>query len=251
MADLQVGMWLDNVGMARQAAAALVEQDPDAVLLLGDYVYGDSDVEQNVRVVVEVLRVLPEAGIPTVAVLGNHDHTAGAASLLTDRLESVGIEVLVNEATAVELGGQDLHLVGVGSSRARRVDVAAAFDDVPADAARVVVMHNPDAFDRLPARTAPLGVAGHTHGGQIRVPFRPDWSLLRFVQDHPVHSDGWIPDYGAPGNELFVNRGIGMSVAPVAPQLHTGRSPSSPSVRHAEPGNVRPPLTNFCGANGP
>lgn len=77
------------------------------------------------------------------------------------------------------------------------------------------MMHNPDTFGRLPPSSAPLAVAGHTHGGQIRIPFTPEWSWITFKSEDEVHADGWIDDYGAPGNRLYVNRGIGFSVVPI------------------------------------
>jgi hypothetical protein len=58
-------------------------------------------------------------------------------------------------------------------------------------------------------------VAGHTHGGQVRVPGFPQWSWLRFTQKDKVYADGWAKGYGEPGNNLYVNPGIGMSYAPI------------------------------------
>ena len=214
ISDLQVGMWWDNVGMAHRAVDALVEADPAAVLVLGDFVYDAADTVDDVEAALAALAPLGEAGIPSFAVLGNHDYDAGAAELLRDRLEAVGIRLLVNEAVAMDDSSEPLYVVGIGPSLPGEARPEQALADVPDDAARVVAMHNPTTFDRLPDGAAPLAVAGHTHGGQIRVPFAPHWSLLSLVMDGPVHTDGWIDGYGAPGNRLFVNRGIGMSLVP-------------------------------------
>lgn len=215
LADLQIGMWLDNVGMSRQAVEVLLERRPDVVLLLGDFVYGEDDTAQKVRTALDVVRPLPESGIHTIAVFGNHDYRAGAVDELHEGLRDMGVEILVNDHVELRRDGTGLYVVGLGSARADRAHPDRALADVPQDAARLVMMHNPTTFDRLPPGTAPLAVAGHTHGGQVRVPFTPEWSLLRLVQDQPVHVDGWIDGYGAPGNELFVNRGIGMSIVPL------------------------------------
>ncbi len=77
------------------------------------------------------------------------------------------------------------------------------------------MMRNPSSFGAFPAGTAPVVVAGHTHGGQVRVPFTPEWSWLRTVEEGEVHFAGWIEGFGEPGNRLYVNRGIGFSAAPV------------------------------------
>ena len=214
IADLQVGMWLGNVDMAREAVAELVERRPDVVLVLGDFVYGDGDTADDVDTAIDIVRPLTDAGIDTFAVLGNHDHATGAADLLERRLEAIGVPVLINEAINVGAAGEELWVAGIGSYRVGNSRPRKAIDSIPADAARIVMMHNPKSFEDLPAASAPLAVAGHTHGGQLRVPFLPEWSLLRFTQRDAAHADGWIDGYGAPGNELFVNRGIGMSVVP-------------------------------------
>ena len=49
----------------------------------------------------------------------------------------------------------------------------------------------------------------------IRLPFTPEWSWITFRLEDEVHADGWIDGYGAPGNRLYVNRGIGFSVLPI------------------------------------
>lgn len=74
------------------------------------------------------------------------------------------------------------------------------------------MMHNPASFALFPANTAPVAVAGHTHGGQIRLPFTPEWSWLTFIKEDRVHADGWIDGYGKQRNHLYVNRGIGFSI---------------------------------------
>jgi predicted MPP superfamily phosphohydrolase len=216
ISDLQIGLWGDNAAMVRRAVGTLVEQDPAVALVLGDFVYGEGATTTIVDTAVQAVRPLADAGIQTFAVLGNHDYDAGAVALLRDRLADVGITELDNESVALDdRPGPALHLAGIGPALPGEARPHAALDGVPEGAPRVVMMHNPATFESLPPNTAPLAVAGHTHGGQIRLPFLPEWSLLRLVQSHPVHADGWIPDYGAAGNQLYVNRGIGMSVIPM------------------------------------
>lgn len=214
ISDLQVGMWFGNVGMARDAVGEIIERDPDVALVLGDFVYGHENTKANVATAVDVVAPLAEAGIATFAVLGNHDHASGAVVELSRLLPAAGIRVLQNDSVALERDGATLHVVGIGSHIAGRSKPDRALAGVPERAARVVAMHNPASFADLPDGAAPLAVAGHTHGGQLRIPFLPEWSYLSLLEEGPVHVDGWIDGYGEPGNRLFVNRGIGMSRLP-------------------------------------
>jgi uncharacterized protein len=226
IADLQVGMWLDNTWTIRRAVAGLVERRPDLVLIAGDFVYHPgSDPAPEISEVVALLRPLTEAGIPTYAVLGNHDYRMptkqdarddALASAVRAALEDAGIRVLHNEAVALEPSqGAPLYLVGVGAHIPGDDRVEAALAQVPDGAARIALMHHPDSFAAFPAGAAPLAVAGHTHGGQFRIPFTPDWTWMSYARDDEVHADGWVQDYGAEGNRLYINRGIGFSVVPL------------------------------------
>jgi uncharacterized protein len=231
IADLQVGMWLDNEATVAQAVRRLVAERPAAVLLAGDFVYAPSgNVAEHIARVGELLRPLGEAGILTFAVLGNHDYDVPSTGGLKDipraemvraMLAEVGVRVLHNEVMSLPLGGGDraeaapLVLVGIGPHIPSEDNPSVALARVPDDVSRIVLMHNPATFATLPPQSAPFAVAGHTHGGQIRLPFLPEWSWLTFLKEEPVHTDGWIDDYGQPGNQLYVNRGIGFSKLPL------------------------------------
>lgn len=219
IADLQIGMWFANTAMMERAVDRIVEEQPDVVLLGGDFIYGEDDPPgPKVDRVMQILAPLVDSGLPTYAVLGNHDYAAGGAEEVTRALEDAGIPVLQNEV--VRLPGHDgadpLHLVGIGPLRPGRDDVDAALDGIPADAARIVLVHNPLTFPALPAGSAPLTLAGHTHCGQIALPFSEHWSWLEVTAQEKIVADDWAEEgYGAPGNRLFVTCGLGFSVVPV------------------------------------
>lgn len=248
IADLQVGMWLDNTDTIRRVVERLVGERPAAVLIAGDFVYNPTEDEhgeverddlsgfrEEINEVVQILRPLTQAGLQTYAVLGNHDYgmmkpnyakNELLARHVRQSLEAAGVRVLDNEAAALTLpgarthsagedAGATLYVVGVGSHFAHNDNPSLALAQVPEGAARLVMMHNPDSFAAFSAGTAPLAMAGHTHGGQIRLPFTPDWSWMNLVSEDEINADGWIDGYGQPGNRLYVNRGIGFSIVPV------------------------------------
>ncbi len=228
LADWQVGMWLATIGTMRNATERVVRLRPAAVLLAGDFIYkAGPDPAGEIRKIVEILRPITAAGIPTFAVLGNHDYSINyrddpvnrrMAAQVASALEGIGIRVLRNQAVELSspAGGPPLYIAGIGSAWAGQDRPRETVAGIPAGAARVVFMHNPHSFPQLPAGTAPLALAGHTHGGQIRVPGLPHWSWIDLVRDEPVVADGWInAPYGQPGNRLYVNRGLGFSTVPI------------------------------------
>lgn len=221
--DFQVGMWGGNVAMAQRAVDTAVARGVAAALFAGDFVYSpdSSEVDRAVGIV----RAFREAGIPFVAVLGNHDYSLmnpssdvdeATLAYLRAQLQEAGATVLENEATPLARGSDTLWVAGIGSVWAGRSHPSEALDGVPPEAARLVLMHNPESYRGIPAGQAPLALAGHTHGGQIRlIPGRSD-SWLDVVREGETVEDGWAMDsVGARGNRLYVTRGIGFSGAPI------------------------------------
>ena len=224
LADFQIGMWGGNEGMARHAVQDAIESEVAAVLFAGDFVYSPDSA--TVDRAVGIVRPVREAGIPLVAVFGNHDHSlmdrssergADIAGYLRQRLESIGATVLENEAVELRREGGSLWVAGIGSVWVGASDPAAALDAVPDGAPRLVLMHNPESYREVPAGEGPLALAGHTHGGQIRLPFMGRaQSWLDIVREGETVADGWALDsLGAPANRLYVSRGIGFSGAPI------------------------------------
>ncbi len=106
-------------------------------------------------------------------------------------------------------GGHDFWLAGIGDAWSGADDLAATLEQVT-DAAPVLAMtHCPDVFPEVPAQVA-LTVAGHTHGGQVRLPWLgalvvPSRWRRRYAYGHIVEH----------GRHLFVSRGLGHSLLPV------------------------------------
>lgn len=228
LADFQIGMWLANDGMVERTLARVSEERPAALLIAGDFLYSPTDektkpeaseeikeealeIKGQIDRTVALLGSVLNAGIPVYAVLGNHDYlkeepqSVGApqvADALADALRAAGVAVLRNEATTMKRGGGALYLGGIDSKyagRARPDEVVAA---IPYGAPRIMLMHNPDTFEHLPPSTAPLAIAGHTYGGQIRVPGLPAWSWMALQSQDEITVDGWIEGFGARGNRL-------------------------------------------------
>ncbi|MCA1714926.1 MAG: metallophosphoesterase, partial [Gammaproteobacteria bacterium] len=207
--DLHIGSPHNGVGKLDWIVREVTASDADVVLLAGDYVILSVFLGTYVppETVARHLRPLA-ARKPVYAVLGNHDWWKDGHKMRR-ALESAGITVLDNEATAVAVDECGFWLAGIGDLWEGQPDIARTFADVPATAPVLALTHNPDVFPQVPARPA-LTIAGHTHGGQVNLPLigRPivpsdhgkDYAIGHIVED---------------GRHLFVSPGIGTSIAPV------------------------------------
>jgi predicted MPP superfamily phosphohydrolase len=225
MGDIQLGAPLANTDAVQRAVRMVLDARPSAVLLTGDYVYdAEGDPAPILGQLVELLAPLGSSGVPVLAVLGNHDFARDSVldTAVEATLERIGMRILRNEAAPLSSprGGDStpdntLYVVGLGERTAHQDNWRTAFRSVPPEAARVVLAHNPLALRDVPAGWAPLAVAGHTHGGQIRAPWNHGWAPARRWMPWPQYVDGWIDGFLQPGNRLLVNRGIGFSKIPV------------------------------------
>ncbi len=191
----------------------VVRAGPDLIVLMGDHL---ADVwlgrHLDPVAVAGSLAALRRAQVPVVGVLGNHDWYAGGERVRA-ALESAGLPVL--EDTAVPVLQDRLWVAGVGDLWERSPSVPAALAGVPDDAPVLLLTHNPDVVLDVPARV-PLVLAGHTHGGQLRVLGRPVHRVSRLT-GHRFSRAGWYP-----GERLYVSAGIGTSTLPlrtVTPQV--------------------------------
>jgi len=171
---------------------------PDLVLLTGDYVtWGSENIER-------VATLLSRIRAPRFATLGNHDHYAGYEAM-TKALVAAGTTVLDNTSAVATFGAARVRLIGIGDVLTKHQDISKATAGVAADDdVRLVLCHNPSTADGLPPKIADLIVAGHTHGGQIRLagltPWIVRWSGANYVSGF----------YDLPAGRLYVNRGWGV-----------------------------------------
>jgi len=208
IADLHVGSPMSGLGKVRRVVSRVNAEEPDLILHLGDFpisgVLLGTFVEPEP--IAEVLADL-EAPLGTYAVLGNHDWWEDGPGM-TAALEAVGIQVLENESVALSSG---LWVVGIADDTTRDPNFDVAFEDVPEGAPSILIGHDPGAYLDFTHAARPLFMAaGHTHGGQIYLP----WLFEPVVPGRagPDWAHGLLDANGIP---LIVSSGIGTSILPV------------------------------------
>lgn len=190
-----------SLELAVRAARMVVDEQPDAVAITGDFVgYWKAESPWLIE---QALAPLVGMNAPILAVPGNHDHFFDGVRYLRPILDELGIRLLQNESVS-ECGVQ---WVGVDSANMHRDDVRAAFANARNDLPTIVLWHEPDLVDRLPRR-CDLMLAGHSHGGQFLAPW--GWAPMT-TRNGRRYRHGFYPDAATP---LYVSRGVGTTGPP-------------------------------------
>ncbi|MCX7992641.1 MAG: metallophosphoesterase [Fimbriimonadales bacterium] len=151
---------------ARDCLQRAMAENPDIILLVGDYVHTHHGLPYLKRALLGV-----HAPLGVYAVLGNHDHWSGKDAVIR-ALGDSGVRVLREENLTVRKGETKLTLVGIYDLWFRKPDWAKAFRGLPEKPRHPVILlsHNPDAVLSPYRNRTTLIVAGHTHAGQVWMP---------------------------------------------------------------------------------
>jgi len=185
------------------------KQRPDLVVLLGDFMSSNSWHSHFVapEITASVLKNF-QAPLGTYAVLGNHDWWYDG-NTVRRAFEAQGLTVLDNEVQDLRWKDKTFWLAGLADYWTRPQRIEATIAKARAGEPIIALTHNPDIFPRVP-NSVPLLLAGHTHGGQVQIPFvgplvaSSDRSG-RFYEGHYVEN----------GHHLYITTGIGTSLFPM------------------------------------
>jgi uncharacterized protein len=177
-------------------------QKPDLVAITGDLVTRNSPaLIPSLKVALERLKPKDK----TVAILGNHDHENDTKAII-HVLEQSGIFHLGNAVYTLQRSGAMLHIAGVDDVGEGKDRLDLVMQQLPNAGAAILLAHEPDFADTSSAtKRFDLQLSGHTHGGQIRLPFLkplilPPWGKKYFLGRYQV---GEMIQY--------TNRGLGMT----------------------------------------
>jgi predicted MPP superfamily phosphohydrolase len=228
LSDLHIGSSCPKeraAGWVRRVNALAV----DAVVLTGDYVTTGVRFHHDIASTLAPLR----ATDGVFAIMGNHDYFGDGEPLL-GLLRAAGIRVLQNEHAVVERGAARLVIAGVDDRYTERTDVERALRGVDAQLPLVALAHDPRAFPELAARGAGLTLSGHTHWGQLALPFAAArFNLARLLARFSAGS------YHQGEALLYVSSGLGTTGVPVrlgaAPEIVVFRlrAPNAPHQQSA------------------
>lgn len=209
ISDIHAGSPYITLNKIRRLVALTNNQQPDLILLPGDFVIqnvlGGSFIEP-VTLAAELKNLKARIGV--FAALGNHDWWYNASRVKT-AFEEVGIKVLDNKTIKLEQNGKAFWLAGFADKWEGNPAVTETLKQIADTSPIIAFTHNPDLFPEIPNRVA-LTIAGHTHGGQVALPLVgrlvvPSRYKQRYAAGHIIET----------GKHLFVTTGVGTSIIPV------------------------------------
>jgi predicted MPP superfamily phosphohydrolase len=201
ISDFHAGAYVDDDYLIR-ALDHVRALEPDILVVTGDFITRHAGLDKAPRIYAH----LPRGRIATLGILGNHDYGRNwahpeIAAALIEILRPSGIEILRNETRDVA----GLQIVGFDDPWAGRFEARPALDRLDPRRAMLALSHNPDTADyEVWQGFRGWILAGHTHGGQVRLwPFPPPLLPVR----NRRYAAGAVR---LPGERwLYVNRGVG------------------------------------------
>ena len=187
---------------------------PDIIVITGDIISWGTHYTKPVVQALSMLRA--KQGV--FAITGNHDFY-GDLDELCSRLEAANIKVLRNRWEKIDAanGSASLYLIGVDDIWATRyfhqkkISIPEIISDIPEKNFKLLLSHNPNIFEEAAGYGIPLTLSGHTHAGQIILPFLENhgYSLARLIykRDYGLYRKG--------DSMLYINRGLGVIGPPL------------------------------------
>ncbi|MCM1982844.1 metallophosphoesterase [Lyngbya confervoides] len=224
LTDIHADAWMTPKRLEK-LVQQVNHQNPDLVVLTGDFVTNQAEVYGPTLMQLAALRATDKA----IAVLGNHDVWSNRP-LVAQTLQAAGVKVLENSLVVIEHQGQSLVVGGIGDVWTGRDRLEDLLQQLPTAGCQILLVHEPDfAHQSAPTEKFDLQLSGHSHGGQVKIPLLGAPKLPPYGQDYPFGR------YQVGTMIQYTGRGVGM-VRPrvrlnARPELtvltlHAGASPT-------------------------
>lgn len=199
ISDIHMDGWMTFDRLSK-LAKLVNEQGADLVAITGDFVTARAKYVD--RELIDALSIL-QAPDGVMAVLGNHDYVADE-NLVRRVIHDGGLTELSNVFRTLRRGEGRLHIAGVDDFYQRRARLDLILARLPDEGAAILLAHEPDFADvSAPTGRFDLQLSGHSHGGQLRLPFLGAVARPRCGRIYPSGL------YNVDGMLQYTNRGLG------------------------------------------
>lgn len=201
ISDLQVSEYYETNRLDK-VIEKVNAQKPDILLFTGDLFDNYSKYPEQRAPMIEKLKAF-KANIGKYAVWGNHDYGGGAVRVYEDVMSAGGFTVLRNQGETLTLSdGRQVFLGGLDDSLLGNPSVSDTLAYRQNYDYAITMTHEPDVADAFIGTDTQLVLAGHSHGGQVWIPFYPIKNVLAEKYTRGLYQLDVI-------TQLYVNTGIG------------------------------------------
>ncbi len=206
----------DNVRLIEKIKAT----NPDIIVITGDLIDSyNTDIPKAEVFVTEVVKIAP-----TYYTTGNHEYRLYDDYLVFEEtMKSLGVHVLHNEGDVVEIDGEVIQLLGLDANMNQNgryyvpnnenVQVYEILNQLnDENIYSVLLSHRPELFDIYVNENIDLTLTGHTHGGQVRIPFLGGVIAPNQNGLFPKYDSGLFEE---DGSTMIISRGLGNSSFPI------------------------------------
>nr|WP_295973150.1 metallophosphoesterase [uncultured Bacillus sp.] len=184
--------------------------EPDIVFFTGDLMDQPNKYLDHDKIAPILQNIQPLYG--KFAVYGNHDHGGYGTDIYRKIMENCDFILLQNEFRKIQLpDGSSIHISGLDDALLGKPDLGQAVARLPADTFNILLSHEPDIADQASGYHVHLQLSGHSHGGQVKIPFA---GALYTPPYSDIYHEGLYEIYDASQFFLYVNRGLGTTRLP-------------------------------------
>ena len=206
ISDVHGKQFLDGY---RKITRLIAVENPDLIVVTGDLIDVNTRKFEHIY---RFLEALIARNYPIYFVSGNHERKNIQREIFIQGILKRGVHVLNNDNKVIQKGESVINLCGVDDPHTRCENLNKAFKGIDARRFTILLAHSPKIIKRYPKIPADLILSGHTHGGQIRLPF-----IGALVSS----GDGFFPKYNKglyPLKEtqlLYIDSGLGTRMIPI------------------------------------
>jgi len=204
--DIHLGHYFD-LKRLDEIAEKINQLSPDIVLFTGDLIH-EPNKFPNIEQVIPILSKI-KAPLGKFGIYGNHDHGGYGTEIFLNLMKKSGFKLLVNEHALIKLGDKSkIAISGLDDMLLGKPDFFAMTNNIPPETYTIALIHEPDGANVTASYPVHLQLSGHSHGGQIQLPF---WGPLITPPLATQYYEGF---YKVGDLTLYVNRGVGTTRIP-------------------------------------
>ena len=183
---------------------------PDLIVFTGDLLDDPRHFTEKNKLISMLSNL--DAPLGKFAVYGNHDHGGYGSDLYKQIMEQSGFTLLLNTSTAIKLlDGSSIWIAGIDDAMLGNPDLNASMAKIPTNSYTILLSHAPDKAEEAAQYPIQMQMSGHSHGGQIQIPFYGPLVTPPFAEKYV---EGFYTVGPNDGLTLYVNRGLGTTRLP-------------------------------------